>query len=240
MVFPRSRKRAPAPAPSTRQLTRKTGRIHKLWRKATSSTRNKAVLISILAIVGSIAGLFVTSRGSIAPSFSIFRSAMEKIPGGLGKKIIGYVQQLVDLFLKVIGVGLKVGTVVAFKNDEDILVEKDEYALTDGSKNNKISVSNVFVGDALAKLRFVVCEAKNGCDTVLLASYDTTAADGTERAKPSHEELSRWCKKNKNGIKYSNVVVDIAATEAKRNDPFPFPRVLLTKCDKDEQISKKD
>lgn len=232
-MFGTRRKRTPAPP--TRQLTRKTGRIHQLWRKATSSTTNKALFLSLFTIVGSIVGLFVTSRGSIAPSLGLFRAAMLKLPGGLGKKIIYYVQMLVDLFLSAIGVGLKVGTVVTFKNSDDTLIEKGTYKTTTANTKNDKQTVKQWKQDVDDKM-YIVCQATSGNDWVHLA--EKPAADSADF--PAPDKLKKWCSDNKKEITYGKILPTMADTEKDKNKPFRFPRLLLKKCDKDEQITKEN
>ena len=199
--------------------TRKTGRIHQLWKKATSSTKNKALLGALIAIVGSLAALFVTSRGSIAPSFTIFRKTMDKIPGGLGKKIVYGVQRLVDLFLNAIGRGVKKGTVVTLKPDF-VLIEKNQYDLDGGDgKNPEITV--VSSNDSYHKdSKFVIGDTP-GKDTVVLRWI--------EEESYLKGDMKTFFRDNEDNITYGNLYSFKDKDLCKKT--FHFSRDALIKSD---------
>lgn len=199
--------------------TRKTGRIHQLWKKATSSTKNKALFGALIAIVGSLAALFVTSRGSIAPSFTIFRKAMDKIPGGLGKKIVWGVQRLVDLFLNAIGRGVKKGTVVTLKSDF-VLIEKNQYEVSGGSKNDEIKCSAVYDSDS----KFVIC-ANPGKDTVVLRQVVGNLPT----------DMNAFLKTHQKDITYGDIIKNLADVDLSKKT-FRFSRDAVIKSD--EQFTK--
>ena len=237
MPSPFSRKRSRTASPTPR--TRKPNRLQRLWQKATSSTANKALYGSLVAIVGTIAALFLTSRGSLAPSWNIFRDLVSKIPG-VGKKIVGLVQTLLDLFMSVIGVGLKPGMVVTFRDVKKEIVEKNKYEVQKQSgakkEHNAIKIEDIKVGNSniTDETKFIVIQAKHGAHDVWLAPYPKDNKD-----VPAKDKLADWCKKDVQKKSFSYQVVLAPAVPTKNKDkPFPVPRTMLKKADQDEQITE--
>lgn len=225
-----SRKRSRT-ASSTPQRTRKPNRLQRLWQKATSSTANKALYGSLVAIVGTIAALFLTSRGSLAPSWNIFQNMVSKIPG-VGKKIVWLVQKLLDLFMSVIGVGLKIGDVVQFRAQDRTIVEEKTLRKDDGTKdNNAIKVSDA-ADDALKgeEKKFILKTVPSGSEKVTLCTYDPV------KAPSKGKELKDHLKKADNLITYKMVYAAINAGQ--ENKAFHFNRMDIKKCDSDDQLEK--
>lgn len=223
----RKNSRTASPAPRTR----KPNRLQRLWQKATSSTANKALYGSLVAIVGTIAALFLTSRGSLAPSWNIFQNMVSKIPG-VGKKIVWLVQSLLDLFMSVIGVGLKIGDVVQFRGQDRTIVEEKTLRKDDGTKdNNAIKVSDVAALKDDNK-KFILKTVPSGSEKVTLCTYDLT------KAPSKGKELKDHLKKADNLITYKTVYA--AINTGQENKAFHFNRSDIKKCDNDDQLEKKD
>lgn len=235
-----SRKNSRTASPA--QRTRKPNRLQRLWQKATSSTANKALYGSLVAIVGTIAALFLTSRGSLAPSWNIFRDVVSKIPG-VGKRLVWLVQTLIDLFMSVIGVGLKPGMVVTFRDVKKEIVEKEKYKLadsvgtgnktSDGKNTTALKIEEITVNHKKItdETKFIVIQAKHGAPDVHIAPYPD--ADVPTKAK-----LPKWCKHEDQKKSFSYAVVIGFDTKTGKDKPFPVPRTLLQKADQDDQITE--
>ena len=231
--FSRKRSRTASPAPRTR----KPNRLQRLWQKATSSTANKALYGSLVAIVGTIAALFLTSRGSLAPSWNIFQNMVSKIPG-VGKKIVWLVQKLLDLFMSAIGVGLKIGDVVKFRAQDRTIVEGKtlQSESSDKKDNSEIKVSGLASTDLKGEeKKFILKTVPPGSEKVTLCKYE--AANAPSKGKELKNHLKNAAKE-KNLITYEMVYAGI--NNGQKDKAFPFNRMDIEKCDSDDQLEKKD
>lgn len=105
-------------------------RLHNLYKKATANGRNKAIVAGIMTAVLGIAALFISSKGAYLESWTRMRGVLTDIPGG--NKLGSLVQKLLDLVLRLFGIGVSVGSVVVPRDVDAVFLKKD--AATDPRK----------------------------------------------------------------------------------------------------------
>ena len=141
--------------------------------------------------------------------------------------------------VSVIGVGLKPGTVVTFRDVKTEIVEKNKYEVQTAEEGAKkehkaIKIENIRVdGDKITdEMKFIVIQANHGAHDVHIAPYPATDV-------PAKAKLADWCKKDVQKKSFSYQVVLTPAEPTKNKDkPFPVPRTMLKKADQDEQITE--
>lgn len=102
-------------------------KLHNLYKKATANGRNKAIVAGIMTAVLGIAALFISSKGAYLESWTRMRGVLTDIPGG--NKLGSLVQKLLDLVLRLLGIGVSVGSVVVPRDVDAVFLK--QYAATE-------------------------------------------------------------------------------------------------------------